>query len=225
RRAVDSASWRTGCVARQPWTRAVRDDDASPAGTCGGTRRGKPVMKALEIREIETEEFAPLGRLMVDVYSRLEGFPSPDEQPGYYEMLANIGRFTASKDAEVLIAFSPNDELVGGVVYFGDMSEYGSVGTATTVTNASGLRLLAVDPRFRGMGAGKALTDACIALAREKGHAQVVLHTTQAMKVAWGMYEKLGFVRSTDLDFLQENLPVFGFRLTLDGMAEKNSFD
>jgi hypothetical protein len=43
----------------------------------------------------------------------------------------------------------------------------------------------------------------------------MVLHTTQAMQVAWAMYEKLGFTRSEDLDFEQEGLPVFGFRLPL----------
>jgi hypothetical protein len=35
------------------------------------------------------------------------------------------------------------------------------------------------------------------------------------MKVAWRMYEALGFERSPDLDFLQGELPVFGFRLKL----------
>jgi hypothetical protein len=35
------------------------------------------------------------------------------------------------------------------------------------------------------------------------------------MRIAWGLYEKLGFVRSEDLDFSQQGLPVFGFRLKL----------
>ncbi|HEX7029288.1 MAG TPA: GNAT family N-acetyltransferase [Gammaproteobacteria bacterium] len=170
----------------------------------------------LLIREIRPEEFGALGRLMVDVYSRLDGFPKPDEQPRYYEMLANIGRFTESKTAKVLVAPAGNGALAGGVVYFGDMAEYGSGGSATRVRNASGIRLLAVDPEFRGMGVGKTLTEACIRLAKASGHAQLVLHTTQAMKIAWGMYEKLGFRRSPDLDFMQDALPVFGFRLALD---------
>jgi len=59
----------------------------------------------------------------------------------------------------------------------------------------------------------KALAGACIQLARESGNSQVILHTTQAMKVAWSLYEKLGFERSEDLDFLQQSRQVFGFRL------------
>ena len=173
-------------------------------------------MNELQIRDAANHEFKALGQLMVDVYSGLEGFVQPAEQPQYYEMLANIGQFALKKDARVLVALSPRDELVGGVVYFGDMSQYGSGGAATRERHAAGIRLLAVDPRFRGSGAGKALTQACIEIAREQGHANVVLHTTRAMQRAWSMYEKLGFMRATDLDFMQGQVEVFGFRLRLN---------
>lgn len=172
-------------------------------------------MAKLVVREGRNEEFEKLGQLMVDVYSQLDGFPKPHEQPRYFRMLANIGTFAEKKDAKILVALTAEDELVGGVVYFGDMREYGSGGTATNEQDASGIRLLAVDARARGMGVGKALTDRCIQLAREQGHRCVVLHTTQAMKIAWGMYEKLGFRRAEDLDFMQESLQVYGFRLAL----------
>jgi hypothetical protein len=58
--------------------------------------------------------------------------------------------------------------------------------------------------------------DPSILLARDKGHSQVILHTTQAMQPAWGLYLKLGFERALDLDFSQQELPVCGFRLRLD---------
>ncbi|MHA6204768.1 GNAT family N-acetyltransferase [Dyella soli] len=171
----------------------------------------------LTIRDIRHDEHGPLGQLMVEVYSQLEGFPSPVEQPRYYEMLANIGDFATKVDTRVLVAMTGDGLLVGGVVYFGDMAAYGSGGTATAVTRASGIRLLGVSPLARGMGVGRALTEACIRLARDKRHARVVLHTTEAMRVAWSMYERLGFERTLDLDFMQGALPVFGFSLWLDG--------
>jgi GNAT superfamily N-acetyltransferase len=170
---------------------------------------------SLSIRDGSADELARLGQLLVNVYAALPGFPSPDEQPGYYEMLANIARFTEKPGARVLVALSESGELVGGVVYFGDMSQYGAGGVATSIPNASGIRLLGVDPDFRGTGAGKALTLACVEIARKAGHSQVILHTTKAMQLAWGMYEKLGFVRSEDLDFSQQTLQIYGFRLTL----------
>lgn len=169
----------------------------------------------LHIRDIRRSEFAALGRLMVDAYSGLAGFPTRDEQPGYYEMLAKVGAFSIRKGTRVLVAIAAGEDLAGGVVYFSDMAQYGAGGSATAVRNASGIRLLAVHSRFRGAGVGKALTQACIELARQAGHAQVILHTTQAMQVAWRLYEDLGFERSGDLDFSQQGLPVFGFRLAL----------
>jgi len=102
------------------------------------------------------------------------------------------------------------------VVYFGDMKYYGSGGTATKAISTSGIRLLAVDPNIRGMGVGKTLTLACIQNARERKQREVILHTTRAMEIACGMYEKMGFKRSADLDFNQEQLAVYGFRLKLD---------
>ena len=174
-----------------------------------------PASSRLTIRDARPEEFAALGGLLVEVYSGLDGFPTVAEQPQYYELLANIGRFTERPGTRLLVAIAPQGELAGGVVYFGDMAHYGSGGVATSIRNASGIRLLGVSPRHRRLGAGRALTEHCIALARAAGHAQVVLHTTQAMQVAWRLYEKLGFVRSEDLDFLQQGLPVYGFRLTL----------
>jgi ribosomal protein S18 acetylase RimI-like enzyme len=62
---------------------------------------------------------------------------------------------------------------------------------------------------------GKALTAECIRLARDAGHSQVILHTTAAMRTAWTMYERMGFARAEELDFLQEGFPVYGFRLRL----------
>lgn len=152
---------------------------------------------------------------MVRVYSQLEGFPKETEQPEYYKMLANIGDFTAKPKTELLVAVSSEGKIAGGVVYFSDMQYYGSGGTATQEKDASGFRLLAVDPFSRGKGIGKLLTNECIRKAKNSGQSQVVIHTTKAMQTAWKMYEKLGFKRAEDLDFMQGELPVFGFRLKL----------
>ena len=167
------------------------------------------------VRDILPEEFDTLGQILVEVYTQMDGFPNPEDQPAYYEMLKNIGRFTEQPDTRVLVAISMEGEILGGVVYFSDMSRYGSGGTATSVKNASGMRLLGVNHTARGNGVGRELTRVCIELAREKQQAQMVLHTTRAMQTAWQMYERMGFRRSEDLDFLQEDLEVFGFRLQL----------
>ena len=85
---------------------------------------------SLEIREIQKHEYKVLGQLMVEVYSQLDGFPNPDDQPDYYEFLTNIGTLTEQESTEVLVALSAG-VIVGGVVYFSDMAMYGSGGIAT----------------------------------------------------------------------------------------------
>ena len=167
------------------------------------------------VRNAKPTEFVETGKLMVQVYSQLEGFPKESEQPDYYKMLANVGELTNKPETELLVAVSPDGKIAGCVVYFSDMKHYGSGGTATMEQNAAGFRLLAVDPLYRGQGIGKLLTNECIRKAKDKKLNRMIIHTTMAMQTAWKMYEKLGFKRSEDLDFKQGELPVFGFRLSL----------
>jgi GNAT superfamily N-acetyltransferase len=168
-----------------------------------------------QIGEARAGEYPEVGRLLVRVYGALEGFPRPHEQPGYYAMLADVGSLAHRPGARLLVARAAAGDVAGAVVYFGDMAAYGSGGAATQLRDTSGIRLLGVDDAWRGHGLGRSLTQACIDLAHAAGHAQVVLHTTQAMQHAWALYERLGFRSSPDLDFLQERLQVFGFRKPL----------
>jgi GNAT superfamily N-acetyltransferase len=169
-----------------------------------------------KIRNSKPAEFEEVGKLMVRVYSQLEGFPKESEQPDYYKMLSNIGELTNNPGTELLIAISSDSKIAGCVVYFNDMQYYGSGGTATKERNAAGFRLLAVDPSARGQGIGRLLTYECIRKAKDKRLSQVIIHSTKAMQIAWKMYESMGFKRSEDLDFMQGELPVFGFRLLLN---------
>ena len=171
--------------------------------------------QAFTVRNALPGEFETIGKLMVMVYSQVEGFPKQHEQPNYYKMLANIGEVAHKPETELLVAVSPDAKIAGAVVYFSNMQYYGSGGTATKEMNAAGFRLLAVDTSMREHGIGKLLTETCILKTKEKGLGQVIIHSTKSMQIAWRMYEKLGFKRSEDLDFMQGELPVYGFRLVL----------
>ncbi|ACV25514.1 GCN5-related N-acetyltransferase [Kangiella koreensis DSM 16069] len=174
------------------------------------------LMTKYTITNANLDEFKSIGDLMVRVYSALEGFPKPEEQPTYYQMLRNVGSLTETPSTELFVAKDEQKEILGAVVFFGDMKDYGSGGTAVQEKGACGFRLLAVAPAARGLGIGKALSIACIERTKLLGKKTVVIHSTEAMKVAWGMYERLGFKRELDLDFTQQDLPVYGFRLKLN---------
>ena len=167
------------------------------------------------VRNAKPQEFLEIGKLMVEVYSQLEGFPKEAGQPNYYKLLADVGALTSKPGVELLVAVSSEDNIVGAVVYFSDMMQYGSGGAAGSEQNSSGFRLLAVRNTGRGQGIGKLLTKVCIKKAKDKLHHQLIIHTTKPMQIAWKMYESLGFRRSEDLDFMQGELAVFGFRLLL----------
>jgi ribosomal protein S18 acetylase RimI-like enzyme len=170
---------------------------------------------SLTIREVRPEEYAEVGRLIVDAYASLPGMPTRDEQPEYYARLLDVARRAGNPAIHVFVAFDHSGAPLGSVDFIEDMKHYGAAGPAGNVPDAAGVRLLAVRAEARGQGLGKALTEFCIARARELGKTQVVLHTTHAMQTAWALYERLGFVRFPELDFRQGNLDVFGFRLAL----------
>ena len=55
------------------------------------------------------------------------------------------------------------------------------------------LRFVSVDPNHRGIGIGKKLTEICIELALKNNENIMALHTSEIMKSARHIYEKIGF--------------------------------
>ena len=93
---------------------------------------------------------------------------------------------------------------------------------ANAYTGAAGgaewpeVRLLAVLPAARGHGIGAALMAECVRRARIAGAAALGLHTTDMMQAAIRLYERMGFVRTPDLDFSPaQGILVKGYRLDL----------
>jgi ribosomal protein S18 acetylase RimI-like enzyme len=82
------------------------------------------------------------------------------------------------------------------------------------------VRLVAVDPRVRGRGVARALVDECIRRARAAGAKVLGLHTSQSMRAAVRLYERIGFVRDPEHDFQPPGAElVEGYLLHLDDAA------
>lgn len=78
------------------------------------------------------------------------------------------------------------------------------------------VRLLAVPPVGRGRGVGRRLMEECIRRTRAAGTATMTLHTTDMMRAAMALYERLGFHRAPELDFRPApGVLVKGYRLAL----------
>jgi ribosomal protein S18 acetylase RimI-like enzyme len=70
----------------------------------------------------------------------------------------------------------------------------GCVGVRPLDAGCCELKRLYVQPAYRGLGIGEALTAAAIAAARSAGYGRMRLDTLPTMTAARGMYARLGFV-------------------------------
>jgi ribosomal protein S18 acetylase RimI-like enzyme len=66
------------------------------------------------------------------------------------------------------------------------------------------IRMVAVNPEYRGNGISKKLTQMCIDFASENNEKIIALHTSEFMDAARHIYESLGFNKIKELD------PLFG---------------
>lgn len=169
----------------------------------------------IHIRNAKPEEFNAVGSILIDVYSSLPGFPNKEVHPTYYEYLQNVGPLSLEQPIELIVAVSETVDILGCVVFYHDVKYYNSGGTVTQQKNCCGFRLLAVTPKARGLGIGKKLTNYCIDKAKSSNSEYLIIHTTNAMRIAWKMYNRMGFKRAEDLDFTVGELEVFGFRYPL----------
>lgn len=148
-------------------------------------------MAQLAVRTALPEEFERVAELTVAAYARVLG----DELGEYRDELADVA--TRAKSADVLVAVGA-EGVVGAVTYVpgadSPLLEFED-------PDAAGIRMLAVDPAFQGLGAGRMLTEACVARAREARRRRVLLYSTAPMVIARAMYERMGFRRDEDRDW------------------------
>lgn len=108
-----------------------------------------------------------------------------------------------------------DSQIAGSIVLFPSKAK--AYEWDTSVLEYPEIRMLAVDPNFRGNGVGKALVRHCIEVAKEQEEKRIGLHTGSFMVDAMQMYESIGFKRIPELDFepLDDGIIVQAYQLTL----------
>ena len=168
-------------------------------------------MSGVTIRDARPDERAAVADLTVRAYAEL----AETMKPGAWAGLDGAVRAALASDAPAdRIVAEHVGALVGSLMLFlPAVVAYGGLAERAPWPE---LRLLAVSPDARGLGVGRLLVEECVARARRMGAAELGLHTSMSMRVALGMYERMGFVRAPEYDFHPEGGEhVWAYRLPL----------
>jgi ribosomal protein S18 acetylase RimI-like enzyme len=141
----------------------------------------------------DSAELTAVGQLTVAAYEH-EGYLRGAED-GYRDHL--LAADERAREAELAVALDDDGTLLGTVTFC-------RAGTPWAEVSAPGeaeFRMLAVAPEARGKGVGSTLTAWCLARARAEGCRAIVLSTLPVMAAAHRLYERLGFVRTPELDW------------------------
>ena len=109
-----------------------------------------------------------------------------------------LGSLAVDAATVALLAVDPSDQAIVGCTF---CLEPGSPLRQIGRPEESEMRLLAVDPRRRGSGAGEVLVRACLERAQQAGRS-LVLSTQPSMEAAHRLYERVGFRRRPSRDWV-----------------------
>jgi len=156
----------------------------------------------LHIRQFRRDELTPglraaIRDLLVSSYWEYRNaYPDPSVWENY---LRDIREAADNPHIEALILAEQDGAVVGNVMIFrGSDRAYGrpELGIEDPV-----IRFLAVSPAARGRGIGGRLVEASLEYAARRGDAYLVLHTSDKMRSAIRLYERMGFMRAEQYDF------------------------
>lgn len=146
-----------------------------------------------EIRTARADEYGRLGEITGAAYAG-DGLLDLNDDDTYLNVLRDVaGR---AGDGEVLVAVE-DGRVLGGVTFAAPGSPLADVAGP----HEAEFRMLAVAAEARGKGVGEALVRTCAERARALGVTALVLSTQPAMLGAQRIYERLGFVRTPELDW------------------------
>lgn len=168
----------------------------------------------MEIRRARPEEYAEAGRATRAAY---EEFAAPEDR-SWQEYLVDIGDVAGRADRTVVLVAVEDGRILGTATVEFDERTIGD-DDPTLPPEMAGLRMVGVDPSARGRGAGRALVEGAIRLAREEGKTVMALRTSPLMRAANRIYEQLGFVRDPERDTSYDGFAVLGYRMALTDVS------
>jgi len=125
---------------------------------------------------------------------------SPALQP-YFESInkAWVSHYFSLEPFDIDQLEHPEDTLLakGGAIIFAKMGDeiVGTVGLIPKDESTCEMIKMGVDPAAQGKGVGRALGNAIMAEAKDRGFSKMVLYSSSKLAPALSLYEKIGFQR------------------------------
>jgi ribosomal protein S18 acetylase RimI-like enzyme len=149
---------------------------------------------AVRVRDAQRSDRRAVRAVLLAAYRQYAAVLPPAVFGPY---LADILDLDAREPGGRLLVAEHDRRVVGAVTFYEDAAAEG----LGWPPGWAGLRALGVDPAARGLGAGRALVDACLDRALASRAPVLCLHTAAFMTAAVAIYEAMGFRRAPAFDF------------------------
>jgi len=138
------------------------------------------------LRSLGQESYAEFSKVLTpENWSKMNA--SLENNDGLTQLIEQSVVYVCEKDSEII-----------GMIYLVPSGNP----TELFHENWSYIRFLGVSTKFRGFGIGKKLTDLCIHYAKETNEKYIALHTSEFMDAARAIYEKAGFIKTKEIEYL-----------------------
>ncbi|WP_129691471.1 GNAT family N-acetyltransferase [Gottfriedia acidiceleris] len=168
----------------------------------------------LIIRESKPNELDKIKKVLIEAYEQYAAILTKEQWENYKNSIIDATEKSKTKTKLVAIA----DNVLLGACFIYDSAEK-AYGLTDLEIDYPIIRLIGVSPKARGLGIATELIRASCNLSLEWGSDRIVLHTSDMMKSAIRLYEKLGFKRAKQYEFMNGNILVKSYELNINNTA------
>ena len=139
-----------------------------------------------QLKTLGKQSYSEFSRVLTtENWSKMNSFLESDEKLVNLIKLSTV--FVCEKEANII-----------GMIYLVPSGNP----TELFQEDWSYIRFLGVSTDFRGHGIGQKLTDLCMDYAKETNETHIALHTSEFMDAARVIYEKRGFLKTKEIEYL-----------------------
>ena len=150
-----------------------------------------------QLKLLGKESYCEFSKVLTNEnWNKMNSFLESDQKLNH--LINHSTVFVCEKDSEII-----------GMIYLmpsGNPTELFS-------KNWSYIRFLGVNTTYRGLGIGKKLTDLCMQHAEETNETYIALHTSEFMDAARAIYEKRGFKKTKEIEYLGKTYWIYLYEI------------